>query len=320
MKYDCELIRDLLPLYQDDICSPGSKMAVEEHLSECKGCTDYLQSLRSGEEIESVINAEKTQALDSQKKFFKRRSAAAGTVIAGIFMLPVLICLIVNLAVGGSGWFFIVLAAMLIPASLVVVPLLAPENKGLWTLSSFSISLLLLFAVVCIITSGKWFFIASTASMFGVWLIFAPFAVKSRPIASRIGAHKGLAVFGLDTLLFVLMMLSIGVTNGLGADYYSLSARIALPILGLVWAIFLTVRYLKTNGFFKAGICFAFSGLMMTVLEFAPDLSSNSTSFYIDTDSKRYIFSTNIVFAVMLFILALIFTLIGFVVNKRRNK
>ncbi len=320
MKYNCELIRDLLPLYQDGICSQSSKAAVEEHLSECEGCSSYLESLRSGEELEQVMSAEKNEALDSQKKFFKRRSAVAGTIIAGIFMLPVLICLIVNLAVGGAGWFFIVLAAMLVPVSLVAVPLLAPENKGLWTLSSFSISLILLFAVVCIITRGSWFFIASTASLFGIWLVFSPFAARSKPIASRIGSHKGLAVLGLDTVMFALMMISIGITNSLGIDYYSLAARISLPIIGLVWAIFLTVRYLKVNGFFKAAICLASSGMMMFIHELILNISANSTSFYIRTDSDRYVFGTNILFGVVLMLLALIFAGIGFIVNRNRRK
>ena len=32
MKYPCDLIRDLLPLYQDGVCSEESRAAVEEHL------------------------------------------------------------------------------------------------------------------------------------------------------------------------------------------------------------------------------------------------------------------------------------------------
>jgi predicted anti-sigma-YlaC factor YlaD len=70
MKYNCELIRDLRPLYQDGICSPSSKTAVEEHLGECKDCSGYLENLRSGEELEEIIVSERGEALDSQKKFF----------------------------------------------------------------------------------------------------------------------------------------------------------------------------------------------------------------------------------------------------------
>lgn len=43
MKFDCELIQDLLPLYEEDLCSPASRRAVEDHLREC-GCCRRLAS------------------------------------------------------------------------------------------------------------------------------------------------------------------------------------------------------------------------------------------------------------------------------------
>lgn len=41
MKIPCNVIRDLLPLYHDDVCSEESKDMVEEHLSECNDCRSY---------------------------------------------------------------------------------------------------------------------------------------------------------------------------------------------------------------------------------------------------------------------------------------
>ena len=38
MKWNCELIQDLLPLYEEDLCSPASRQAVQEHLEECECC------------------------------------------------------------------------------------------------------------------------------------------------------------------------------------------------------------------------------------------------------------------------------------------
>lgn len=38
MKWNCELIQDLLPLYEEDLCSPTSRQAVQEHLEECEHC------------------------------------------------------------------------------------------------------------------------------------------------------------------------------------------------------------------------------------------------------------------------------------------
>lgn len=38
MKVNCEIIQDLLPLYEEGICTPSSKAAVEKHLAECERC------------------------------------------------------------------------------------------------------------------------------------------------------------------------------------------------------------------------------------------------------------------------------------------
>ena len=45
MKYPCNIIQDLLPLYHDNVCSEESRRAVQEHLSECEACRDYLAAL-----------------------------------------------------------------------------------------------------------------------------------------------------------------------------------------------------------------------------------------------------------------------------------
>ncbi|MHB1153879.1 MAG: zf-HC2 domain-containing protein [Eubacteriales bacterium] len=42
MKISCEIIKDLLPLYHDDVCSEASRILVEEHLSECITCKEKL--------------------------------------------------------------------------------------------------------------------------------------------------------------------------------------------------------------------------------------------------------------------------------------
>ena len=45
----CEVIRDLMPLYVDDVLSSDSKALVEEHLETCEGCTDYYHALKEPE-------------------------------------------------------------------------------------------------------------------------------------------------------------------------------------------------------------------------------------------------------------------------------
>ena len=93
MNNECNVIRDLLPLYADDVCSAASREFIEKHLPDCPECAAELEKLRS-HEIEDDLQEEKTEIIAYQAKRFKRRSAAVGAVFAGIFMIPVLVCLI----------------------------------------------------------------------------------------------------------------------------------------------------------------------------------------------------------------------------------
>lgn len=66
MKTSCELIRDLLPLYHDGICSDTTKKIVEEHLAECKECSLILQKMS--------VSLKSTNSVreDSEEKMFSK--------------------------------------------------------------------------------------------------------------------------------------------------------------------------------------------------------------------------------------------------------
>ena len=46
MKNNCDIVRDLLPLYVDGVCSQESAKLVEEHLTDCQSCRELLDKLR----------------------------------------------------------------------------------------------------------------------------------------------------------------------------------------------------------------------------------------------------------------------------------
>lgn len=52
MTYPCGIIRDLLPLYIDDVCNEESKQAVHNHLSECEKCRSCYEAMKSTEGFE----------------------------------------------------------------------------------------------------------------------------------------------------------------------------------------------------------------------------------------------------------------------------
>ena len=37
-KMSCQVIRDLMILYEDDVCSKESRGLIEEHIEECEEC------------------------------------------------------------------------------------------------------------------------------------------------------------------------------------------------------------------------------------------------------------------------------------------
>ena len=75
MKISCDVIKDLLPLYIDDILSNDSKNLVDEHIEECESCNDELRKL-SGDEVYScaVNQIENKSIYDSLNKIRKRIS------------------------------------------------------------------------------------------------------------------------------------------------------------------------------------------------------------------------------------------------------
>ena len=77
MKIDCEVIRDILPLYADDACSEKSRQMVDEHLEECSACREqlertyevykknqygaYLKDILDGKYIDFKVNKEESE-------------------------------------------------------------------------------------------------------------------------------------------------------------------------------------------------------------------------------------------------------------------
>lgn len=86
MKLDCELIQDLLPLYEEEICSPATRRAVEEHLCECEACRRLTAPLP----IEEPVN---TPAADRavKKSMKKVRRRWLSSLAAAVLVVPMLL-------------------------------------------------------------------------------------------------------------------------------------------------------------------------------------------------------------------------------------
>ena len=83
MKYPCDLIRDLLPLYQDGVCSEESRAAVEEHLRECPSCRAYQTALCEADGLFPVSGEEPEQTADQELRKAASLRAVRKTLLQG---------------------------------------------------------------------------------------------------------------------------------------------------------------------------------------------------------------------------------------------
>ncbi len=239
MKVHCDVIQDLLPLYADGACSPESRKLVEEHLEECEECAKMLEMLRN-DEIETGLMSERSGVLEYGAREFRKQTAKMGGAISGALLLPVIACLGLNfVASGGFGWPFIVLASLLVAASLTLVPIFVKQDKLFWMFVSFCGSLIVLLRVISLATHGHWFWIASSASIFGLSVVFLPFFIRSRPLQPLVeGSNKALLVIGVDVALFFNMLTAINVTLNSGRMaavlFMGAGAAILCAITGLI--------------------------------------------------------------------------------------
>ena len=265
MDNNCQIVQDILPLYVDEVCSEESKKLVEGHVTGCADCAAVLRKLKNTD-CETSLATERMEVVQNHAKKEKRKSFTVGMVFAGILMIPVIVCMIVNLATGhGLSWFFIVLTALMVFASLVVVPLVAYRNKGLWTLGCFTASLLIMLATICIYTKGHWFFVVAFSVLFGLAIFFMP-AVACAIKTGFWSKNRALLVIGTDTLLFALMMFSIGIMVK-SPSYGVISGAISIVFVVFIWVILLISKYLKINKPIKAGLIVFWCGFFVAAAE-----------------------------------------------------
>lgn len=90
----CEVVKDLLVLYAEDLCSEETKEAVEEHLKSCSECTKQLENFEKKLEAEKDESAgtENEPVLKPMKKVKKKLFwGRAKIAVLSIFIAAILI-------------------------------------------------------------------------------------------------------------------------------------------------------------------------------------------------------------------------------------
>lgn len=56
---ECNVVKDLIPLYIDDCCSEESAKIVKDHLENCTSCKEIFESMNASSDVLSVVSAPK---------------------------------------------------------------------------------------------------------------------------------------------------------------------------------------------------------------------------------------------------------------------
>lgn len=198
-----------------------------------------------------------------------KRFVRGYTIITGLCYLGTIIpSLIYNVAHGDIGWFMVLITSLMLTFSIINVPVLVRENRALWTLGASTVSLMLLYAAGCVYSHGDWFVMAVLGTLLGEAVVFLPFVLRSSAFEKCAGSCKGLICMAADSVLTFACVIYGTLKYG---DVVDLREGMAATVacVALVWSVFLIIRYLKVNGFFKVALCFVASAVWvaaMTVL------------------------------------------------------
>jgi len=257
----CEVVQDLLPLYQDDICSKTSKKIVEEHIKDCTACSKLLKMLNNTD-IDERIEEERDSVLFTHERRERRKTTVVGIVMACVLMVPVLVCLICNLAIGHAlDWFYIVLASLMVVASLTVVPLVSIKKRFFRTLLSFTATTILLLGVICIFVRGDWFFMVAVSFLFGMAVVFLPYIIRNIPLPGGLKNHKALIVMLIDTIGLYALIFVIGLYVDADRFYWTTGLMCTTFGVLLPWAALVIYRYLRLHALAKTGLFVMVAGL-----------------------------------------------------------
>ncbi len=105
MDIPCEIVKDLIVMYIDDVCSEKSREIVKEHMEGCTDCREYYESLKEPVEVKTISDKYVEIAKEPFLKIRKRNflnAVSAIVVTAAVFI----VCAFVVQEVGVVNDFF----------------------------------------------------------------------------------------------------------------------------------------------------------------------------------------------------------------------
>lgn len=95
MKNECSFVRDVLPLYFENMVSEDTAAFVEEHLKTCSECAAELENMKSGKQIDEAAVSQRTNDANVitglKKKIRKKEWIAVSIIVACILFAGALL-------------------------------------------------------------------------------------------------------------------------------------------------------------------------------------------------------------------------------------
>ena len=266
MDNTCEVVRDLLPLYVDGVCSEASRALADEHVRTCWSCADTLAKLRNSA-CEDSLRQERAEVLSPRK--WRNRAFAVSCMLAAFLCVPACLTAVIlsGREDGSLDWLYLLAPSLLTVASATLLPLRCRRYTGRWTLLGYTASLLLLLMACGLYAGGHWLFTAPVLALYVLSAaVIVPWAVRELPLEGRFGEKHALAVLAWIGFFALLIAIWMGLMAPMPHK-----AAIALGAagLGLVTAgiaVLLALR-LPLPGLARAGVCTALAGNAIGWLE-----------------------------------------------------
>ena len=169
----CDTVKDLLPMYIDNMTSETSNKSIEEHINTCGECRSVLEQMRKPVEVETAPE------LKEFKKYLKKSRMNIFYWIMGVAAaIAIITCFIVNLAVEGRlSWFYIVVAGICTAYLPAYIGLNSTRHRSVKMLAALSICTIALLGIIqlvsyCYMEIGNIWFWDIGLPIALLWLVF----------------------------------------------------------------------------------------------------------------------------------------------------
>lgn len=102
MKNECNIIRDILPLYVEDMVSADTSAFVEEHLEKCAECRAELENMKNPSRFEAVATNTQDSGAEPLKTFKKKLTNRNRIMMGATVLITALVVLLGSYFIGSG--------------------------------------------------------------------------------------------------------------------------------------------------------------------------------------------------------------------------